>query len=233
MLPYNILDKIKINCLDESPKEACGFVVLTDNRLEVINAENISEDPYNHVIIDPKSQLHATLLGEIVYIYHSQQTSEPSILDYKTAADTNCKLIIYSILNKKFTYVTPEKYNNKYENIDFQMGKADCYSLVIKYFKDEHGISIPDFYQTRGVDWYKEDYDFLGNAVSKLNCEIIDKDNIKENDIVVMDYKKNRTHLGILLANNLILHHPMGKKSIIEPLFRYIPKIIYGVRLKN
>ena len=232
MLPINILDRIRINCINEEPKEACGFVVLNEsNKLEVINAENISEDPNNHVLIDPKSQLHASLSGEIIYIYHSQRTEQPSILDYKTASDLNQKLIIYSMDSRRITYVLPDKYINKYEGINFQMGRTDCYSLVIRYFREEFGVIIPDFYSNRTIEWHKEKYDFLGNATSKLNCSSVDKEEIKENDIIVMDFGKNRVHLGIMLPNNLLLHHPMGKKSIIEPIFKYKAKIIYGVRL--
>jgi len=141
--------------------------------------------------------------------------------------------LIYSLEDKQFTYVSPDGYINKYEGIDFQIGKQDCYTLVIKYFKEEFDIEIPDFYKDRNLDWHKEDFNFLNNAVSQINCEIIDAEDLENNDIVALKYRGNRTHLGIILNNNLLLHHPMGKKSIIEPFHSFKNKVIYGIRIKK
>ena len=44
---------------------------------------------------------------------------------------------------------------------------------------------------------------------------------IQKNDIIVLDYGKNRFHFGIYLENDLILHHSRNKKSIIEEFSKY------------
>lgn len=234
MLSEQILNDIKLHCKEQAPKEACGFIVKNEavGKLEILRAKNISEDPFNHVIIDPATHLHASLLGPILYIYHSQKSRDPSSIDFRTAKQVDCKLLMYSLDDDKFIYIDSNNTLNKYEGIEFKMGENDCYTLVIKYFKTEFNKDIPHLYQNRTIEWYKENYDFIGNALKEINHEFIVKQEMKVNDVIVMSYGKNRNHFGVLLPNSLILHHPMGHKSIIEPLHKFTDKILYAIRIK-
>lgn len=233
MITDKLLLDIKIHCIDEAPKEACGFIIKDEstNSLYSLRARNISINPREHVVINPSDQLNASILGEIIYLYHSHnEYDEASQLDLQTINSLKYKLIIFNNKTQKFSFYEPAGYYNSYIDRDYKIGITDCYSLVIEYYKKEFNIEIPDFHPNRTLTWYKENIDFIDKALAKLKFPTILPDAIKERDIIVLEYGKNRNHFGVCLANNLFLHHPMGKKSLIEPIHLYKDKIKYGIR---
>jgi proteasome lid subunit RPN8/RPN11 len=84
------LDEVIAHAQADAPNECCGYLRLTDGRVdEVVRAQNLRNSPYGYEI-DPKALLAANDLDDEGYgvaIYHSHPRSpaEPSQTDINLA----------------------------------------------------------------------------------------------------------------------------------------------------
>jgi proteasome lid subunit RPN8/RPN11 len=96
------LDDVIAHARADAPNECCGYMRLTDGRVdEVFRAQNLRNSPYGYEI-DPKSLLAANDLdddGFAVAIYHSHPRSaaEPSQTDINLAHYPHWLYVIVSL----------------------------------------------------------------------------------------------------------------------------------------
>ena len=92
-------------------------------------------------------------------------------------------------------------------------GKFDCYTIIRDYYK-LIGIIIPDF--KRPKDLITTESIFMKEA-PKNNFKLVNFDDRKENDMLIMKLGTNNPmHGAIFLGNNRILHQKYESLSCAE-----------------
>jgi proteasome lid subunit RPN8/RPN11 len=216
--------EIKIHAIKESPRECCGFILYHDyyKKPVAIKATNVAIDKLHEVLYDAKEILNIKYLGKLIGLYHSHNNENDfSDIDKECYIQHKIPVILYKVPIDEFSIYEGQDSLSKYTGIDFEIGKNDCYTLIIKYYMDELGIEIPDFLPLRTDGWHKTDINYIDENLKNTSFIKIMPEYIQKNDIIVLDYGKNRFHFGIYLENNLILHHPRNKKSAIENFSKY------------
>lgn len=233
-LPDRIKNDIKYHALEEEPKECCGFLIfsLMTNRLEIVKCKNIAENPFIHAKPHKNDYLSADYSGEIKAFYHSHYKREDfSEYDKQKCEFNELPYILYCVNTGEISFLNPEGVKNKYIDLEFIWGQQDCFSLIRNYYKNELNIEIKDYVLDRQEDWWKNGE----NVVEKYKeenhfYEVMEKE---PNDLIIFEFNKNQFHFAIYLGDNNIIHHPRGKKSIIEPLNEKLGnKIKYVLRNK-
>jgi proteasome lid subunit RPN8/RPN11 len=96
------LDDVVAHAQADAPNECCGYMKLTDGRVdEVVRAENTRHSPYGYVM-DPRALYAANELDDEGYgvaIYHSHPRSapEPSQMDINEVRYPHWLMVIVSL----------------------------------------------------------------------------------------------------------------------------------------
>ena len=209
MLNSQIKQEIKEYSKKIIPQEACGLLMASGDCYKVFSCKNISNDKENEAILDPRDYMLISDMGNIVAHWHSQACDTPSFLDNFNAYNHNIYSIIYCWDKDKFCIIEPKL--KDYLDRDFKLGQFDCYELVKNYYQRELNISMRHY--DRDKNWYKINPNIIReNFANEGFFEVKEK---KKHDVIL--FKKNH-HMGVYLDNYLLLHHPLGRKSVIEYL---------------
>lgn len=119
-------------------------------------------------------------------------------------------------------------YNNLI-GLPYKIGHTDCYSIVRDYYRQVYGLRFrnyarPDhFWEDNGLDLYR---------MFKLEgAKAVTDDTLEIGDVLLMPLMTPfPTHACILVDNNLVLHHPPGRLSIVEPLRKWQNRATIVVR---
>jgi proteasome lid subunit RPN8/RPN11 len=223
---------IRSHAQEESPRECCGIVYQNkDNlRLEALRCKNTAENKHTMFAVDPKGYLEASRRGEIISFYHSHINSNKfSDYDKIQSEHHEIKFIMYSLKDQNFHEYEPKGYESPYLGRDFHLGKNDCYTLGRDYYKRELNIEfsprqmppVDHHYMSTNPNWYLEYYEDLGpekGFTMVLDGPVTDVSALKKHDAILMKSfgKRNPSHGGIYIGNNLILHHQVSCYSRIE-----------------
>jgi len=233
-LSKEIQDDIKRHALDSSPKECCGFILFHNfyKRAVAIKATNTAENQLQHVSFSAKEIFNIKFLGKLMALYHSHNSDNSfSEVDKKCYDIHGVPLVLFNNPSGKFSIYQGEEPNRKYINREFQIGKQDCFSLIIDYYLNELGVIVENFLPERDDNWHKKDINYIDKFFNQSQLVKISREFIQKDDIIVLDYKNNRFHFAIYLDNDLILHHPRGRKSLVEPYSDKYKKItLYALR---
>jgi cell wall-associated NlpC family hydrolase len=106
-------------------------------------------------------------------------------------------------------------YNNLL-GMEYIPGKQDCYSIVRRYFADNYDLNLrnyarPDrFWEDSSLDLYQM---FVLEGARPVH-----DDSIEIGDVILVSLLTPfAAHACIVVGDNLILHHPPGKLSCVEP----------------
>lgn len=92
--------------------ESCNFEIcgaVTKNKLYFF--ENLSPEPEKNFVVDPKK--YSNIYDKIVFFFHSHCLGgcKPSDLDLEICKEMAKPFLIYSKLDKKFSFYTPKDQN--------------------------------------------------------------------------------------------------------------------------
>lgn len=216
------ISKIKELAYQNPNIESCGLIIQNKSIISIYPSTNISIEKDKFFTINPKDYLRASLLGNIIGIYHTHTKNGSfnfSETDIINAKNHNLIYILYCIKNNSFKVYdgNQESIYKNYLNIEFEIGKNDCYELVKKYYKNELNIDLP--YLNRTENWYEHNEErFINEFNTQFNKYLIETKELQKNAIILFKYrnKKYPHHLGIYLDNNEFLHHPYHKFSTID-----------------
>ena len=100
-------------------------------------------------------------------------------------------------------------------------GKGDCYALIRDWYRQEHGVMLPDF--PRSDSWWEYGDNLYENNFRATGFKEIAASEARDGDVFFMKVLSSQVnHAGILTGNGqLILHHMSGRLSRQEPLGRW------------
>ena len=105
----NLLNEVKALAIKDSPNETCGLILRNEaSSWRAVSLENISSLPEESFLIRPESFLS---YDNIVAVYHSHPSSSaaPSHADRIHCDELQLSFLIYSIVEDKFSVLTPAK----------------------------------------------------------------------------------------------------------------------------
>ena len=218
-----LLDAIKKHVDSEYPNEACGLIVDTGKTQKYIPCKNMSDNPREHFLISPDEQLDAEKQGEIIMIIHSHPdvvSLVPSEFDRIQCDYSGIEWGIMSVPDGDFCTISP-RVNRDYTGRQWLLGYADCWALIMDYYKREYKISLNNYSVTR--EWWESGTENIydDNWQSEGFVEVDLKD-MKIGDIIMMRIGAQVTnHAAIYVGDNLILHHLFGQLSSRTPYGKY------------
>jgi len=230
MLFESLKDELRDYSNENSPNECCGLIIEKNDKISFFKCANISSNKKTSCVLSPLDYMRAYKKGKIIAHFHSQPDKSASIIDYINAVNHNIFSVIYSWEFDLFSFVEPKL--KDYLNKDYNIGKSDCYTLVIDYFRDELGVKLKD-YERKG-EWWKESPNLILDNFKKEGGIAVDFKDIKRNDVVAFNLGGAVCHFAIYLGDGMYLHHPYNEKSIISEIDeKYIKKISLVIRHKS
>ena len=108
----------------------------------------------------------------------------------------------------------------KFEGIQWEHGKTDCYNLIQKVFWEMFNIALSDYDREKYwwahpelFDLYRQHYEQEGF----VRVEITEDNPLQIGDAILMTIGcEIPCHAAIYIGDNKILHHFMNKESSIE-----------------
>jgi proteasome lid subunit RPN8/RPN11 len=231
---------IAAHALEEYPRECCGLVVGG----RYVPCRNVHEHPTESFVIAPEDYAAAEDMGEITALVHSHPgaTARPSQADLVEceAAGIPSWVIVSlgaqangSIAIEDWYEFGPTGYEAPLVGCEFSHGTNDCYGLVRRYFKQTHGIALPDF--DRSGEWWKDGHSDLYTQNFPAAGFVAQPrgSDPQIGDVLLMQIRSSNgvpNHAAVYLGDGTILHHCWGQLSRRDQLARYSPYVTHVLR---
>lgn len=217
MIDKKIKNFIKKQSIKDYPKETCGFIVFDNKDFICIPTENTASNPNFFFKISPIEFLKIKkIYNKIYYIYHSHtnENCDFSEMDEKCSENLNLPIILYNIQKNIFKIHEPISVENDLIGRFYEYKKYDCFTLIRDFYYKKMNIDLSIEYED--LDKINVEKTFLENYNSKNLMLIKNIEDIKNNDILLLDGLKEASHCAVYLGDNKILHQPMNTFSKIE-----------------
>ena len=221
-----ISDKLMAQIFDhvkaEYPKEACGIICQKSRVKKYFPCHNASSTPTEHFELLPDDYAVAEDWGTPITIVHSHcgdgATTQPSELDRLQCDETGIDWVIVSWPEGDVRTIRPRG-DRELTGRPFVLGHADCWSLIMDYYRQKHGIELHNYSVER--HWWEQGENlYMDNWQAEGFIEIDGP--AKDGDMVIMQVQADvPNHAGVLVENGMLLHHLYGQLSQIIPYGDY------------
>jgi proteasome lid subunit RPN8/RPN11 len=234
MITNTVAERIKQYALEKYPEEMCGVI----SGGEFFPMRNIAENTLECFRIDEKELLRYSQIDAIVHS-HPNGPEYPSKEDMARQIESNTpwglinvgahgwvgepffwgdSLPVIPLVGRPFRYGP--------SGTD---GKGDCYSLIRDYFWLEKGIRLKEF--PREWDWWFHGEDMYNALFADAGFKEIRASEAKPGDVFFMVISAPvANHGGILVEEEMILHHLANRLSRKEPFGRWSKFVTRWVR---
>ena len=209
---------------EESPREACGLIIIFKGRQRYIPCRNLANGTDNF-ILDPKDYEIADQEGEIVSVVHSHPNTSvnPSQADLVSCESSGLPWFIIGLPSEQWAYIEPKGYIAPLVGRTWSHGVLDCYAIIRDWYKQERNINLPNF--DRSDDWWKRGENLYLDNFGKAGFIETTQDKMKTGDVILMTINSSVPNHGALyLGDGLILHHIHGRLSTREVFGGYYLK---------
>lgn len=209
---------------EQSPREACGLVIIFKGRQRYIPCRNLANGTDNF-ILDPKDYEIADQEGEIVAVVHSHPNTSvnPSQADLVSCESSGLPWFIIGIPSEQWAYIEPNGYVAPLVGRTWSHGVLDCYAIIRDWYKQERNIELLNF--ERSDEWWKHGQNLYLDNFSKAGFVETTQAELKTGDVILMTINSSVPNHGALyLGDGLILHHIHGRLSTREVFGGYYLK---------
>lgn len=209
---------------EESPREACGLIIIFKGRQRYIPCRNLANGTDNF-ILDPKDYEIADQEGEIVAVVHSHPNTSvnPSQADLVSCESSGLPWFIIGLPSEQWAYIEPNGYVAPLVGRTWSHGVLDCYAIIRDWYKQERNIELPNF--ERSDEWWKHGQNLYLDNFSKAGFVETTQAELKTGDVILMTINSSVPNHGALyLGDGLILHHIHGRLSTREVFGGYYLK---------
>ncbi|MGO2345360.1 MAG: C40 family peptidase [Providencia sp.] len=222
MITKKLSELIFQHVKSEYPNEACGVICQKSRVKQYFPCRNLSSNPTDHFELSPEDYALAEDWGNPIAIVHSHcgdgVTTQPSELDKLQCDATELPWVIVSWPEGDLRVISPRG-ERKLEERPFVLGHADCWSLIMDYYYQQHGITLNNYSIERR--WWEEgESRYMDNWRKEGFVEFSGEP--KDGDMVIMQVQADvPNHAGVLVNNGMLLHHLYGQLSRIIPYSDY------------
>lgn len=218
-----IMSAIRTHVEAEYPREACGVVVQIGRSQEYIPCRNVHEKPEEYFTLAPDDLMAAEEQGEVLMVVHSHPDVVqlvPSEIDRIQCDYSGVEWGIMSWPDGDFCTISPRG-DRDYVGRRWVLGHADCWTLIMDYYRQEHGITLKNW--SVDYEWWKDGrenrYDDNWQAEGFVEVPVAE---MRTGDMIMMQLQSPVTnHAAIYLGENIMLHHSFGSLSARVPYGKY------------
>lgn len=218
-----LISEIRAHVAAEYPNEACGLIVETGTGQRFIPCRNIAENMAETFTLSPDDYLAAIEVGDVIMVIHSHPDVVqlvPSEMD-RVQCDHSCvEWGIMSWPDGDFCTLSPRG-DRELAGRRWVLGHADCWSLIMDYYRMEHGIAVNNYSVDR--EWWVDGKENLydDNWLAEGFVEV-DANSMQPGDMIMMRVQAPVTnHAAIYLGDNIMVHHMFGNLSARVPYGKY------------
>lgn len=204
-------DDALAHAMAELPRESCGLLIIRKGREVYWPCRNIGTGD-DQFTICPDDYEAAEAQGEIVAVVHSHPYLPPlpSQADLVACEKTNLEWHIVSVPNGTWHSFKPSGYVAPLVGRVFSHGVLDCYAIIRDWYKEERGVTLPDF--DRSDHWWDRGENLYLDNFAKAGFEVCDE--LHEGAGLLMQLGANvPNHAAVYLGDDMILHHVQGRLS--------------------
>ena len=109
----------------------------------------------------------------------------------------------------------------KYDHLlgrPFSYGKQDCFTLLCEFYEDNFGIMFPKFSHPK--DFWSHGLELYMYRYQKCGCYLLDchPSEYRPGDVILCAIESSlANHVGVFVENGQVLHHLLGRLSMVEP----------------
>lgn len=208
----------------ESPREACGLVVVQKGRERYVPCRNISADPAQF-ILSPEDFARAEELGEVTAVFHSHVgiPPRPSDADLTACEASGLPWYIVSVPSETWHDFRPTGWRAPLVGRPWSIGVLDCYTLIRDFYREEFRIELPDF-ERHDAFWERGEEKYLENVESAGFFRVLDN-SLRRGDVLLFQLMSEVvSHGAVYLGDDMMLHHLRGRLSSREIFGGYYRK---------
>ncbi len=232
-------DELRAGALAAYPEEAVWLVVSGELR----QVDNVAAEPRKTFAVSKRDMQAAVAAGLDAVIHsHPDYPACPSEADMRSQAATQVPWGIIATNGSQCTPVTwfgDQVAREPLIGRGFCHGITDCYGLIRDYYREEHGIALPDY--PRSWEWWLNGGNLYLDGVESAGFYRISQHEARDGDMWFAQLRsKVPNHGGIIASNGLALHHPSAAKPVDpsrlskrEPIGRWLPHITHWYRHKE
>lgn len=201
----------------ESPREACGLVVIVKGRERYYKCRNLAINPCDQFILHPDDFALAEDCGEIVAVFHSHPTTSP---DPSAADRAACELsaLPWHIVNPstlQWAECRPCGFAAPLIGREWVWATFDCWTLVRDWY-GAHGLPLKDWTRPATPEEFEAAPMFEPCALTDGFRPLKENEEIKYGDAILMSIGSANSilnHCGVYIGDQVVLHHLRGRLS--------------------
>ncbi|TDS97748.1 proteasome lid subunit RPN8/RPN11 [Rahnella sp. BIGb0236] len=218
-----LMNEIRAHVSAEYPNEACGLIVETGTGQRFIPSRNIADKPADTFTLSPDDYLAATELGDVIMVIHSHPDVVqlvPSEMDRIQCDHSGVEWGIMSWPDGDFCTLSPRG-DRELAGRRWVLGHADCWSLIMDYYRTEHGIIVNNYSVDREW-WVNGEENLYDDNWQAEGFVEVDASGMRPGDMIMMRVQAPVTnHAAIYLGENIMVHHLFGNLSARVPYGKY------------
>nr|DAS32917.1 MAG TPA: MPN family protein [Caudoviricetes sp.] len=220
-LTEEVKAEILRHAAQESPKECCGLLAVSDGLTRYVPCRNAARFPEESFEIPANDWISAEAFGEIAAVVHSHPNGELflSAPDRKAQEMTKLPWVLAVSGGLKVVPPVPPLLGRV-----FEYGKSDCYTLLSDAYLLA-GIVLPEVERgTMDDDRRMQKFLLLAEDAGFYKVE-----SPKAGDVILTAYRGHAAHAMLYLGQGEVLHHECDMLSRSETYSPEMQRITHSV----
>lgn len=195
------------------PRECCGLVIVNKGKEMYVPCRNISDNPANFTMC-PEDYARAEEAGDILSVVHSHCNvgPQPSMADLSACEASGLPWVILSLPTGTWGECSPSGFKAPLIGRPYVHGIHDCYTLIVDWYREEPGITIPEF--ERPENWWKKGLNLYMENFEVAGFRRLSNEPFEKGDVIIMQLRSPvPNHAAIYLGDDLMLHHLENRLS--------------------